>query len=238
MYGIFTYIWLICMLHVGKYTMHGSYGYVVSNVLRFSLFFGGGERLFFSVSKSDSLKHSMLRNRLPLSPLRALRIGDFHPTCPHLQNAHNGISHWLFLADKTTCLAYLVSHLENKPSTRGLFGKYSQSFSKHVVPFVEGPRRKQLRTICLFSWRMFFNTRLDACHSTASLKLLSQPADQLVQHSKTCFHMFPYFSRMDTTQIENCCGQSILNHHVLQNSVDKYRQITIQSYNLLYFLRF
>ena len=149
MYGISPYIWLICMLHVGKYTIHGSYGYVVSNVLRF-FFFGGGERLFFSVSKSDSLKHSMLRNRLPLSPLRALRIGDFHPTCPHLQNAHNGISHWAFLADKTTCLAHLVSHLENKPSTRGLFGKYSQSFSKHVVKFVEGPRRKQLRTICLF----------------------------------------------------------------------------------------
>jgi len=26
MYGIFTYIWLICMVNVGKYTIHGSYG--------------------------------------------------------------------------------------------------------------------------------------------------------------------------------------------------------------------
>jgi len=26
MYGIFTYIWLIFMVNVGKYTMHGSYG--------------------------------------------------------------------------------------------------------------------------------------------------------------------------------------------------------------------
>ena len=26
MYGIFAYIWLICMVNVGKYTMHGSYG--------------------------------------------------------------------------------------------------------------------------------------------------------------------------------------------------------------------
>ena len=26
MYGIFTYIWLICMVKVGKYTIHGSYG--------------------------------------------------------------------------------------------------------------------------------------------------------------------------------------------------------------------
>ena len=26
MYGIFTYIWLICMANVGKYTIHGSYG--------------------------------------------------------------------------------------------------------------------------------------------------------------------------------------------------------------------
>ena len=28
MYGIFTYIWLIFMVNVGKYTMHGSYGFV------------------------------------------------------------------------------------------------------------------------------------------------------------------------------------------------------------------
>ena len=26
MYGIFTYIWLICMVNLGKYTVHGSYG--------------------------------------------------------------------------------------------------------------------------------------------------------------------------------------------------------------------
>ena len=29
MYGIFTYIWLISMVNVGKYTIHGSYGHVV-----------------------------------------------------------------------------------------------------------------------------------------------------------------------------------------------------------------
>ena len=29
MYGIFTYIWLILMVHVGKYTIHGSYGYIL-----------------------------------------------------------------------------------------------------------------------------------------------------------------------------------------------------------------
>ena len=27
MYGIFTYIWLIFMVNVGQYTIHGSYGY-------------------------------------------------------------------------------------------------------------------------------------------------------------------------------------------------------------------
>ena len=30
MYGIFTYIWLIFMVNVGKYTIHGSYGYYKS----------------------------------------------------------------------------------------------------------------------------------------------------------------------------------------------------------------
>ena len=27
-YGIFTYIWLIFMANVGKYIIHGSYGYI------------------------------------------------------------------------------------------------------------------------------------------------------------------------------------------------------------------
>ena len=30
MYGIFTYIWLIFMVNVGKYTIHGSYGLQVA----------------------------------------------------------------------------------------------------------------------------------------------------------------------------------------------------------------
>ena len=30
MYGIFTYIWLIFMVNVGKYTIHGSYVYYKS----------------------------------------------------------------------------------------------------------------------------------------------------------------------------------------------------------------
>ena len=39
MYGIFTiftYIWLIFMVNVGKYTIHGSYGYGISNVEHYS----------------------------------------------------------------------------------------------------------------------------------------------------------------------------------------------------------
>ena len=31
MYGIFTYIWLIFMVNVGKYTIHGCYGLGYSN---------------------------------------------------------------------------------------------------------------------------------------------------------------------------------------------------------------
>ena len=31
MYGIFTYIWLIFRLNVGKYTIHGSYGILSLN---------------------------------------------------------------------------------------------------------------------------------------------------------------------------------------------------------------
>ena len=32
MYGIFTYIWLIFMVNVGVYTIHGSYGIGRSNI--------------------------------------------------------------------------------------------------------------------------------------------------------------------------------------------------------------
>ena len=34
MYGIFTYIWLISMVNVGKYTIHGSYG--KQNIVHFA----------------------------------------------------------------------------------------------------------------------------------------------------------------------------------------------------------
>ncbi len=39
MYGIFSYIWLILMVNVGKYTIHGSYGYFVFQNLRTSQIF-------------------------------------------------------------------------------------------------------------------------------------------------------------------------------------------------------
>ena len=39
MYGIFTYIWLIFMVNVGKYTIHGCYGYL--QVPTFSMFTKG-----------------------------------------------------------------------------------------------------------------------------------------------------------------------------------------------------
>ncbi len=34
MYGIFTYIWLFFMVNVGKYTIHGSYGYMNDTKVR------------------------------------------------------------------------------------------------------------------------------------------------------------------------------------------------------------
>ena len=45
--GIFTYIWLIFMVNVGKYTIHGSYGYAY---FMFSLLSdsGVGQKIFSS----------------------------------------------------------------------------------------------------------------------------------------------------------------------------------------------
>ena len=40
MYGIFTYIWLISMVNVGKYiTIHGSYGLGHTMILKGGVFF-------------------------------------------------------------------------------------------------------------------------------------------------------------------------------------------------------
>ena len=60
MYGIFTYIWLIFMVNVGKYTIHGSYGNT-----RFLLFL----RLKpAQLSQRLRLKPAQLSQRLRLKP--------------------------------------------------------------------------------------------------------------------------------------------------------------------------
>ena len=50
MYGIFTYIWLISMGNVGKYTIHGSYGYGNSFESTSSNRIGQGRKLHGSIS--------------------------------------------------------------------------------------------------------------------------------------------------------------------------------------------
>ena len=40
MYGIFTYIWLMFMVNVGKYTIHGSFGNVLVNLRMVAAFLG------------------------------------------------------------------------------------------------------------------------------------------------------------------------------------------------------
>ena len=50
MYGIFTYIWLIYMVNVGKYTIHGCYGYLITPIL--NNYFGDGvtsQNIFFKI---------------------------------------------------------------------------------------------------------------------------------------------------------------------------------------------
>ena len=51
MYGIFTYIWLICMVNVGKYTIHGWYG--ICHLANLSYLLG---HLFFSIPFCTCLK--------------------------------------------------------------------------------------------------------------------------------------------------------------------------------------
>ena len=56
MYGIFTYIWLILVANVGKYTIHGSYGLSVSFFL-WQLF--GTPRFCSSIATATRSPHGM-----------------------------------------------------------------------------------------------------------------------------------------------------------------------------------
>ena len=53
MYGIFTYIWLIFMVNVGKYTIHGSYGNCKKRTSH--VFFGGRKAVIYCQSIFASL---------------------------------------------------------------------------------------------------------------------------------------------------------------------------------------
>ena len=43
MYGIFTYVWVIFRANVGKYSIHGAYGYVDVVLLRMDAGAGNGQ---------------------------------------------------------------------------------------------------------------------------------------------------------------------------------------------------
>ena len=52
MYGIFTYIWLISMVNVGKYTIHGSYGICSQSLPGNSFHYSEVERRWFWIQKN------------------------------------------------------------------------------------------------------------------------------------------------------------------------------------------
>ena len=70
MYSIFTYIWVIYGVNVGKYSIHGAYGYVH----KFWCFFS---ETFFFRSQVDVAKNQQLASQqgirflAPLAPLYA-----------------------------------------------------------------------------------------------------------------------------------------------------------------------
>ena len=57
MYGIFTCIWLICMVNVGKYSIHGSYGICV-------LFKNHFPNAFSTIVSNKHFFHQLLEVRL------------------------------------------------------------------------------------------------------------------------------------------------------------------------------
>ena len=65
MYGIFTYIWLIFMVHVGKYTIHGSYGLYYQ-------FFGTAVCYRFCASKGRNLPKELWSTRLRCTGVAAV----------------------------------------------------------------------------------------------------------------------------------------------------------------------
>ena len=53
MYGIFTYIWLIFMVNVGKYTIHGWYGYIELKIITTNGNVGNYTKIDGKIQKSD-----------------------------------------------------------------------------------------------------------------------------------------------------------------------------------------
>ena len=49
MYGIFTYMWLKCMVNVGKYSIHGSYGIYITRIVVIYILVGIHKSLELSV---------------------------------------------------------------------------------------------------------------------------------------------------------------------------------------------
>ena len=79
MYGIFTYIWLIFMVNVGKYTIHGSYG----NVLE-------PWRIFTVVNSSSRRRHP----RRTLKCWRWNRKRDAWCSSPAMRRTHTRPTSW------------------------------------------------------------------------------------------------------------------------------------------------
>ena len=78
MYGIFTYIWLIFMVNVGKYTIHGSYGkghfgrHQFSELLLLELLVSGG---FTKMCEKEGIWKQLLR----LLPIQGTKTIYFSP---------------------------------------------------------------------------------------------------------------------------------------------------------------
>ena len=76
MYGIYTYIWLIFVVNVGKYTIHGSYGIVTSKGLSPAPFFFRDDQVFKEPTEAnrDIAHHSETIRKRVTKKTGSLRV--------------------------------------------------------------------------------------------------------------------------------------------------------------------
>ena len=189
MYGIFTYIWLTCMAHVGKYATHGSYWYVKYN------------------SDSMNLELSLVLMLCPGCKLLSFPSCPAQPgpsgSAPFMESARRRTHYHLSTSPTTAFNMLKIYHRRRRSSSlsiTALWILHLESLQRRTVWVL---RREWFLIGCTFlSWKhhMLQKDPESISASNSILFLLDTPG--------------PFFRKCLT----HICAESILRHRIHQET--------------------